>query len=144
MKYIEVISPTFYWSIGIKHSILQKWNKILSFEEWVFKIYDGSYLKTRKILKSNNISEFSFEKYEWVKLEWFTCFEALEYICKKEGVNMNTWRLKTYIKLAFLLFVTHLLIAILWIIIGIKLDDDIARKSIEAYVWEGIWYYIFE
>ena len=88
--------------------------------------------------KCYKIPSFDLKQYEGLKLD-LTCFEALEYICKLEGINMNTWRLKTYLILALILIVTHVLIAILWIVIGLKLDKEL----VEAYVWERIGYYIF-
>ena len=121
MKYKEVLSPTPYWKLWITHSILQDQDKILSFEEWEFKIYDISYLNDRKVTKTMNIPKIDLKRYKGLKLEWFTCFEAIELICRIEWIKMNTWRFKQYLILIWI----GILILLFWIWFGSSLPNDI-------------------
>jgi hypothetical protein len=134
IKYIEVISPTLYWELGIKHSILQDWDKILSFENWKFKLYNKTYLKNRFIIKTIEIPKFSLWKYKGLKLKWYTCFEALEYIANLNGVMLpikeKTTLLKTWIFLAIIIILLVIL-SLLW---AYKIwSDDISYVKIIYY-----------
>lgn len=119
MRYLEVISKTKYGRLNIIHSILQDWDTILSFEDWVFKIYSKDYLKDRNIQKVVIIPNFDLNQYKGLRLP-LNCYEAIEHIYKLEWLNMNTWRLKNYL----LLFLWTTIVLLFWIWYGVQLPSE--------------------
>ncbi len=103
---------------------MQDGDIILSFEDWIFKLYDKSYLNDRKIKKSINIPKIDLNRYKGIELWWFTCFEAINFVYNIEWINMNTWRLKWYLKIMIALFVICMIIFIIWVIVWTQLPDN--------------------
>jgi len=136
MKYIELISKSKYGKLNIRHSILQNWDMILSFEKGIFKIYSRDYLIDRSIKKVVSIPSFDLKQYEWLKLP-LNCYEAIEHIYNLEWITMNTGRLKIYIMYWLLLFITHIIIYALGIYVWIRLDDE-SVAMIDDFIYMNI------
>lgn len=108
MNYLEIESK--WYGHLIAHSILQDENKILSFENGVFKLYDEHYLQDRVVIKHKDIQHVDIFQYEGMKLDC-NCYEAIEYIYEQEWIKMNTGKLKQRI-----IFMICILLAFaLWI-----------------------------
>ena len=137
MNHLEIESKKYCWLIT--HSILQDENIILSFEDWIFKIYDNSYLKERKILKITNVPKIYLKQYEGYKIKGLNCFEAIEYIYKLEWLKMNIWRVKYYI----LLWVWSMICILFWIWYWVQLPEhkqEVVIKYIEEWILRYITY----
>ena len=138
MKHIEVESIGYSWIIT--HSILQDWGEILSFEDWIFKLYDTSYLNGREPQRVTNIPKIDLRRYEGYKIELdVNCYEAIEYIYKLEWIKMSTWRVKYYI----LFWIWSLICVLFWIWYWVQLPEHkqaIVIKYVEEWVLKYITY----
>jgi hypothetical protein len=116
MKYIELLSKSKYGRLNIRHSILQDWDTILSFENGVFKIYSRDYLTDRIIKKVIDIPDFDLKQYKGRKEEDYLCYEAIDLIAKENWIQMDTIlkRSKRITRWIILLLITHWIMFAWW------------------------------
>lgn len=117
MKYIEYTSKSKYWNLWIQHSVVIRGEYILSYEmetplwKWKFKIYNKKdWDKMEKEIKYiTEIKDFDILKYEWVELEWVTCFEALNTIEPMPTIKQRTKAIMLWIIIAFIYWLSAFL-----------------------------------
>ena len=100
MQYVEYISKEGkYAKLWFTHSVFIKGDYVLSYEmswllsKWKYKIYkreDWVHFVS-EITHESEVPDANILQYEWIELEWFTCFEALEIV---QGIPTIKSRLK--------------------------------------------------
>ena len=117
MRYIEYLSESTYGKLWIKHSVLVRGNYVLSYEmkkplwQWEYKIYHKKEWSKipKEITYVNEVPDFDIRKYEGIKLEWVTCFEALNAIQTIPTIKKRTKAIMLWIVIALIYWLSAFL-----------------------------------